>query len=211
MNGIFITFEGPDGAGKTTALKSVFQQLPKHTAKEVVATREPGGSPIAEKIRELILDPLHTEMDARTEALLYAASRRQHLVEKVIPVLEKGGVILCDRFVDSSIAYQGFARGIGKEGIFQINDFATDGIQPDLTLYIDISPEMGLKRITANTDEREYNRLDREALAFHEKVREGYLHLVGEHPERIVRIEGNQTPEAVVADCMAAILKRLEK
>ena len=133
MDGIFITLEGPDGSGKTTALKAIFEELKTLTDKQIVSTREPGGSPIAEKIREIILDTAHTEMDARTEALLYAASRRQHLVERVLPVLEAGDIVLCDRFVDSSSAYQGYARGIGETGIFKINDLATDGGQPDLT------------------------------------------------------------------------------
>ena len=209
MNGIFITLEGPDGSGKTTALQAIIRALPAYTDKKIVTTREPGGSPIAEKIRTIILDPDHTEMDPRTEALLYAASRRQHLVEKVIPVLEQGDLVLCDRFVDSSIAYQGHARGIGEAGIFQINDFATGGIQPDLTLYIDISPEEGLRRIQKNQDSRENNRLDRETLVFHEKVREGYLQLLDQHPDRIVKIDGSQTSEEVAKSCIDHITKYL--
>lgn len=208
MDGIFITVEGPDGSGKTTALKEIFSQLTTLTDKQIVSTREPGGSPIAEKIREIILDTAHTEMDARTEALLYAASRRQHLVERVLPVLEAGGIVLCDRFVDSSIAYQGYARGIGEAGIFQINDFATDGIQPDLTLYIDVSAEVGLSRIQKSFGTREYNRLDQEKQSFHDKVRVGYLAIARENPVRIVTIDGTQTPEEVVADCMEVIQNR---
>lgn len=187
MRGIFITIEGPDGSGKTTALQQVVPRLQQEMNRKVVATREPGGSPIAEKIRSLILDPSHTDMDSRTEALLYAASRRQHLIEKVLPVLESGDVIFCDRFVDSSIAYQGYARGIGEEGIREINQFATEGIEPDVTLYIDVPAEVGIQRIHANLDEREYNRLDQEKLAFHEKVRAGYLQLAKANPERIDR------------------------
>lgn len=208
MDGIFITLEGPDGSGKTTALKEITKHLTTMTEKQIIATREPGGSPIAEKIRELILNPEHTEMDARTEALLYAASRRQHLVEKVLPVLETGGIILCDRFVDSSIAYQGFARGIGKEGIFSINAFATEGIAPDLTLYMDVPAEDGLSRIQKSEGTREYNRLDQETLAFHEKVREGYLNLAQENPTRIVTIDGTKTPDEVVAQCLQVIKTR---
>lgn len=208
MDGIFITVEGPDGSGKTTALKEIFSQLTTLTDKQIVSTREPGGSPIAEKIREIILDTAHTEMDARTEALLYAASRRQHLVERVLPVLEAGGIVLCDRFVDSSIAYQGYARGIGEAGIFQINDFATGGIQPDLTLYIDVSAEVGLSRIQKSFGTREYNRLDQEKQSFHDKVRVGYLAIARENPVRIVTIDGTQTPEEVVADCMEVIQNR---
>lgn len=208
MRGIFITLEGPDGSGKTTALAAIAKKLPAYTEKKVYATREPGGSPIAEKIRQLILDPAHTEMDARTEALLYAASRRQHLVERILPVLEKGDIILCDRFVDSSIAYQGYARKIGEMGIFKINHFATEGIEPDLTLFLNVSPEEGLRRIHASQDSREYNRLDQEKLAFHEEVRKGYLQLAEDNPKRIVTIDGNLPPEQVAEQCVEVIRSR---
>ncbi|SFE89493.1 dTMP kinase [Trichococcus pasteurii] len=208
MRGIFITIEGPDGSGKTTALQQVVPRLQQEMNRKVVATREPGGSPIAEKIRSLILDPLHTDMDSRTEALLYAASRRQHLIEKVLPVLESGDVIFCDRFVDSSIAYQGYARGIGEEGIREINEFATEGIEPDVTLYIDVPAEVGIQRIHANLDEREYNRLDQEKLAFHEKVRAGYQQLAKANPERIVVVDGTMSREAVAEACYHIIKNR---
>ncbi|MFZ2743208.1 MAG: dTMP kinase [Trichococcus flocculiformis] len=208
MRGIFITIEGPDGSGKTTALQQVVPRLQQEMNRKVVATREPGGSPIAEKIRSLILDPSHTDMDSRTEALLYAASRRQHLVEKVLPVLESGDVIFCDRFVDSSIAYQGYARGIGEEGIREINEFATEGIEPDVTLYIDVPAEVGIQRIHANLDEREYNRLDQEKLAFHEKVRAGYQHLAQANPERIVVVDGTMSRESVAEACYHIIKNR---
>ena len=208
MRGIFITIEGPDGSGKTTALQQVVPRLQQEMNRKVVATREPGGSPIAEKIRSLILDPSHTDMESRTEALFYAASRRQHLIEKVLPVLESGDVIFCDRFVDSSIAYQGYARGIGEEGIREINEFATEGIEPDVTLYIDVPAEVGIQRIHANLDEREYNRLDQEKLAFHEKVRAGYQHLAQANPERIVVVDGTMSRESVAEACYHIIKNR---
>ena len=208
MRGIFITIEGPDGSGKTTALQQVVPRLQQEMNRKVVATREPGGSPIAEKIRSLILDPSHTDMDSRTEALLYAASRRQHLIEKVLPVLESGDVIFCDRFVDSSIAYQGYARGIGEEGIREINEFATEGIEPDVTLYIDVPAEVGIQRIHANLDEREYNRLDQEKLDFHEKVRAGYQQLAKANPERIVVVDGTMNREEVAEACYHIIKNR---
>jgi dTMP kinase len=208
VRGIFITIEGPDGSGKTTALQQVVPRLQQEMNRKVVATREPGGSPIAEKIRSLILDPSHTDMDSRTEALLYAASRRQHLIEKVLPVLESGDVIFCDRFVDSSIAYQGYARGIGEEGIREINQFATEGIEPNVTLYIDVPAEVGIQRIHANLDEREYNRLDQEKLAFHEKVRAGYLQLAKANPERIVVVDGTMNREEVAEACYHIIKNR---
>ena len=208
MRGIFITIEGPDGSGKTTALQQVVPRLQQEMNRKVVATREPGGSPIAEKIRSLILDPSHTDMDSRTEALLYAASRRQHLIEKVLPVLESGDVIFCDRFVDSSIAYQGYARGIGEEGIREINQFATEGLDPDVTLYIDVPAEVGIQRIHANLDEREYNRLDQEKLDFHEKVRAGYQQLAKANPERIVVVDGTMSREEVAESCYQIIKNR---
>lgn len=208
VRGIFITIEGPDGSGKTTALQQVVPRLQQEMNRKVVATREPGGSPIAEKIRSLILDPSHTDMDSRTEALLYAASRRQHLIEKVLPVLESGDVIFCDRFVDSSIAYQGYARGIGEEGIREINQFATEGLDPDVTLYIDVPAEVGIQRIHANLDEREYNRLDQEKLDFHEKVRAGYQQLAKANPERIVVVDGTMSREEVAEACYQIIKNR---
>src|SRR5437763_1199681 len=137
-NGFFITFEGPDGAGKSTIIRMVANEL-----KDALLTREPGGIDIAEQIRKVILDKENIAMDARTEALLYAAARRQHLVEKVRPALEDGKVVLCDRFVDSSLAYQGFARGLGIDEVLSINQFAIENMMPDLTIYFDIEPELG--------------------------------------------------------------------
>ncbi|MEK1833544.1 dTMP kinase [Priestia megaterium] len=191
MSGTFITFEGPEGAGKTTIIHMVQQKLIQE-GYNIVLTREPGGIRIAEQIREIILNPSNTEMDARTEALLYAAARRQHLVEKVIPELNKGNIVLCDRFIDSSLAYQGNARGIGVEDIFAINQFAIEQTMPQATLYFDIEPEVGLERINKGRKD-EINRLDLESLDFHYKVRDGYLSLLSEFPERIRRIDANQS------------------
>lgn len=159
-------------------------------------TREPGGIVISEKIREIILHKEHTEMDARTEALLYAAARRQHLVEKVIPALHKGKIVLCDRFVDSSLAYQGYARGLGIQEVLEINQFAITGMMPNLTLFFDILPEKGLARITSNQN-REINRLDLEKLDFHQKVYEGYKKIIEMFPNRIKVINADQPLEKV--------------
>ncbi|SFM51350.1 dTMP kinase [Gracilibacillus orientalis] len=186
---MFITFEGGEGAGKTTILNRLAQRLTEE-GYQVINTREPGGIPIAERIRDIILDTKNTMMDARTEALLYAAARRQHLVEKVEPALQEGKIVLCDRFVDSSLAYQGAARGLGVEEVFQINQFAIADQMPDLTLFFDILPEEGLKRINKNT-EREQNRLDLESLSFHQKVYEAYQQLLVKFPDRIERINAN--------------------
>lgn len=195
MKGFFITFEGGEGAGKTTVLKAVESKL-QNNGLNILTTREPGGIHIAEEIRSVILNPDHTAMDARTEALLYAAARRQHLVEKVIPALEEGKVVLCDRFVDSSLAYQGYARGLGIEEVYQINEFAIDGYLPDLTLFFDIEPEAGLTRIAANKD-REQNRLDLEQLSFHQQVYEAYQSLIHSFPERIQVIDARLSLEEV--------------
>ncbi|MED4003595.1 MULTISPECIES: dTMP kinase [Priestia] len=203
MSGTFITFEGPEGAGKTTIIHMVQQKLIQD-GYNIVLTREPGGIRIAEQIREIILNPSNTEMDARTEALLYAAARRQHLVEKVIPELNKGNIVLCDRFIDSSLAYQGNARGIGVENIFAINQFAIEQTMPQATLYFDIEPEVGLERINKGRKD-EINRLDLESLDFHYKVRDGYLSLLSQFPERIRRIDANQSIEKVCEEAYKQI------
>ena len=176
MTGYFITFEGPEGAGKTTILGLLEKEL-KQKGYDVLSTREPGGIAISEQIRSVILDKQNTTMDGRTEALLYAAARRQHLVEKVIPALNEGKVVLCDRFIDSSLAYQGYARGLGIDEILKINEFATEKHMPNLTIYFDVEPEEGLRRIAANNN-REINRLDQETIDFHYKVRKGYKAIV---------------------------------
>ncbi|MDY0943562.1 MULTISPECIES: dTMP kinase [Priestia] len=203
MSGTFITFEGPEGAGKTTIIHMVQQKLIQD-GYTIVLTREPGGIRIAEQIREIILNPSNTEMDSRTEALLYAAARRQHLVEKVIPELNKGNIVLCDRFIDSSLAYQGHARDIGVEDIFAINQFAIEQTMPQATLYFDIEPEVGLERINKGRKD-EINRLDLESLDFHYKVRDGYLSLLSEFPERIRRIDANQPVEKVCEEAYKQI------
>ena len=191
MSGLFITLEGGEGVGKTTVANSVIERLSLLGIKAIY-TREPGGIKIAEKIREVILDRNHTEMDGRTEALLYAAARRQHLVEKVRPAMEKGYVVLCDRFVDSSIVYQGYARGIGVDEVRKINEFAIEGFMPKLTIFFDIPPQEGLKRISENKG-REVNRLDLEDLSFHELVYEGYKKQVLTDPSRIISVDATKS------------------
>ncbi|MCB5092205.1 dTMP kinase [Streptococcus mutans] len=209
--GIFISFEGPDGAGKTTVLEAILPQLKKLVAKEVITTREPGGVAIAESIRDLILDVNHTNMDDKTELLLYIAARRQHLVERVLPELKKGNLVLVDRFIDSSVAYQGYGRGLDADAVTWLNNFATDGLQPDLTLYFDVDSQIGLTRIEKNK-EREVNRLDLEQLDMHRRVRSGYLKLAQENPDRIVTIDAARPLEEVITDALFIIKQRcLEK
>ena len=207
-NGIIITFEGPDGAGKTTVLEKVLPVL-QEKGYDIITTREPGGVEIAERIRDVILDVNHVAMDNKTELLLYMAARRQHYVEKVLPALEAGKVVLIDRFIDSSIAYQGAGRGLDKDIIRRLNDFATDGRKPDLTLYFDVESEIGLARIAKNA-EREVNRLDLEKLDMHKRVREGYLALT-EQEKRIVTIDASRELAEVVSETLHTILEQLAK
>ncbi len=189
MAGVFITFEGGEGSGKTT-IANMIQKTLAQEGYHVVLTREPGGVEIAEKIRDIIHDVKYINMDRKTEALLYAASRRQHLVEKVIPALENDAIVICDRFVDSSMVYQGIARGIGIDEVYQMNLFATENILPKRTIFFDIQPEDGLKRVYENKD-REVNRLDLENIDFHRKVYQGYLSLCDKFPNRIVKIDAS--------------------
>ncbi|BBI30624.1 dTMP kinase [Cohnella abietis] len=194
--GSFITIEGGEGAGKTTLIQALAVKA-QQQGYEVMITREPGGIPIAEAIRTVILQKENTAMDARTEALLYAAARRQHLAEKVMPALNQGTVVICDRFVDSSLAYQGHARGLGFDAVWEINRFATEGCMPDLTLYLDLDPEIGLMRIEKNSD-REVNRLDLEGLAFHRLVREGFKLVEERFKERFITLDASESPDQVV-------------
>lgn len=191
-----ISLEGGDGSGKTTVLKHLEAYF---LAKgiEPMMTREPGGVRISEAVREIILNVAHTEMDVRTEALLYAAARRQHLSQKVLPAVKEGKWVVFDRFVDSSVVYQGFVRGIGMEAVYELNRFATEDFMPDLTLYLDVDPEKGLERVMQG-EGREVNRLDLEGLKFHQKVQQGYYILMAQYPERIVKIDANLSIEEVL-------------
>lgn len=207
--GIFITMEGPEGAGKTTIIHMLGKAL-QEEGYQVLLTREPGGIPISEQIREVILNKDNTAMDSRTEALLYAAARRQHLVEKVMPALEKGSIVLCDRFIDSSLAYQGYARGLDIEEVYNINKFAIGDMMPDATFFFDIKPEEGLRRIQSN-GEREINRLDLEALEFHEKVYEGYQVTINRWKDRFIIIDAERTIEEVFQETKNQLLMALKK
>ncbi len=196
--GLFIVFEGGEGTGKTTAIESIYDWIQEKDLK-CIKTREPGGIKISEEIRQVILDKDNTKMDGRTEALLYAAARRQHLVEKIIPALNEGYVVLCDRFIDSSLAYQGFARGLGIDEVMSINKFAIGEYMPDLSILFDLEPKIGLERISTS-GEREINRLDLEKIDFHEKVREGYNKVYKENRHRIVKINAEQSKENVLKE-----------
>ncbi|MGX0916651.1 dTMP kinase [Staphylococcus hominis] len=200
----FITFEGPEGSGKTTVLNQINKLLSENY--NVISTREPGGVSTGEEIRNILLDGKN--IDIRTEALLFAASRREHLVEKVIPALKNNKVVLCDRYIDSSLAYQGYARGIGIEEVKKINEFAIHGLYPDLTIYLDIDAEVGRERILKN--QRSQNRLDKETLTFHQKVIEGYKTLIKTNPERFKVVDATQSIESVISDTYEIILSYLK-
>ncbi len=198
----FISFEGPDGSGKTTVSQAVFQRLIDN-GYDAIYTREPGGIDIAEQIRRVILDPKNTAMDARTEALLYAASRRQHLIEKVIPALEASKIVICDRFVDSSMAYQGHGRGLGSDEVLAMNQFAIEGWMPYKTIFLELSAEDGLKRI----ESREFkDRLDQESLEFHYAVMAGYEEVKEKFKERMVIINAAQEVEKVIDEAYSQVV-----
>lgn len=208
MRGYFISLEGPDGAGKSTVLEEALKEISPQLKTQYLVTREPGGSQIAEKIRQIILDPANVKMDDRTEALLYAAARSQHVEEIVKPALEAGKVVFSDRFVDSSLAYQGQGRDLGIAAVKQINDFATGGLEPDLTLFFDLDPKIGLTRIKKLRPDQE-DRLEQEKLAFHQKVYAGYQKIASLYPERIVTIDASQSFKQVVQEVITVIKSRL--
>lgn len=209
MRGLFITFEGNDGSGKSSVIEAIKEELEKR-GYDTVYSREPGGSKIAEKIREVILDVDNLGMDDKTEALLYAASRREHVVKTILPALNEGKVILCDRFLDSSLAYQGYARGIGIDKVYDMNKYATDGLLPDLTILVCVKPEIGLARIK-NNHRGELDRLELEKMAFHQKVYEGYLEVQKKFPDRIIMINGEASKEEVRKDALTEVIKFLEE
>ena len=198
--GYFIVFEGPDGSGKTTVSDKVCEKL-KNMGYDVLHTREPGGIEIAEQIRSIILDPKNTDMDKRTEALLYAASRRQHLVQRVIPALKEGKIVICERFVYSSLAYQGKARGIGYDGVMKINEFAIEDCKPDMTIYLDIDEKIGHNRINKRSFK---DRLDSESINFHHLVNEGYKEILSIYDD-IKVVDASKSVDEVCKDSLSLI------
>ena len=195
MRGVFITFEGPDGSGKTTQIKLLAEYLNANDY-PVVMTREPGGTRISEDIRTIILDPDNKEMDDMTEALLYAAARAQHVAQLIKPSVEEGKIVLSDRFMDSSIAYQGYGRELGDK-IRIINEYAVAGMHPDLTFFLDLSAEAGISR--ANKRQK-LDRLEQESIDFHKKVYEGYIELSKIYSDRYVIIDASRSIEEISKD-----------
>jgi dTMP kinase len=204
-SGIFITFEGPDGSGKTTQIQRLSDYL-QEQGQDIFVTREPGGTDIGEKIREIVLDPIHKEMDKVTEALLYAASRAQHVAEVIKPTLEAGKTVICDRFMDSSIAYQGYGRSIG-EPVRIINEIAVSGLIPDLTFLLLVDPDEGKRRISSGT----LDRLELEKIEYHREVYKGYLELAKQHPNRILLIEGNRGIEEISSEITHSVERFLQE
>lgn len=201
MPGLFITIEGVEGAGKSTLAAALGKAL-RDQGYEVVVTEEPGGDDAARRIRQLVLD-IETRVNERAELLLFEAARAQHVQSVIVPALERGAIVISDRFADSSTAYQGHARGIGTDTVEQLNRFATGGIEPDLTLLLDVAPQTGLAR------EQKLNRLSSESIAFHEKVREGYLALARRSGNRFAVIDASLGRQQVLQKALDAVKKLL--
>ncbi len=201
MRGCFITFEGCEGSGKSTQVRLLKHAL-ELRGQKCLSTREPGGPPVAEAIRAILLDPSHPEMLPETELLLYCASRAQHTGQWILPALERGEIVLCDRYYDSTIAYQGAARDLDQAFIARLTTFATYATVPDITFLIDLPVEQGLARIS----DRALDRLEKEHISFHQKVRQQYLKLAREHSSRYIVINGSLEPQAIHAEILAIVL-----
>lgn len=202
--GLFVTIEGNDGSGKTTVVQCLNEKLTALNL-PVITSREPGGIRISEAIRDLILNPALKEMSAATEALLYAASRSQHIDEKIRPALQEGNIVICDRFIDSSLAYQGYARGLGIQEVYQINLFAIKSCIPDVTIFLEIDPEVAKQRLQIR---ERLDRLELEGDEFQLKVKEGYQKIVDQFQNRIVRVDANRPLKVVVDEVLQIILEK---
>ena len=206
MRGLFITLEGGDGAGKSTQIKNIKSFFEKKGL-VVVHTREPGGTPISEKLRDILLDSNNREMEAVTEMLIYAAARAQHVRELVMPQLEKGSIVICDRFLDSSIAYQTYGRKLG-DMVEIVNGYATDGLTPDLTFWMDIDPDAGKERVSKMGD---FDRLEMEERDFHYRVYDGYKKIAENNPERVKRIDATRSVEEISEEIVNYLEEICEK
>ena len=195
MNGIFISFEGPDGSGKSTQIALLKEYL-ENKGYDCLVTREPGGTKISEQVREILLDPANKAMGYMTEALLYASARAQLMHEVILPALEAGRAVICDRFVDSSAVYQGIARGLGVDEIYKLNAYATEGVLPQLTIHLDLPASVGIAR---KKDQKDLDRMEQEASSFHEKVAQGYRDLAKLAPDRIKTVDATKDIAAIHA------------
>ena len=205
MQGLFVSMEGPDGAGKSTQIELLRAYL---TARgyDVIITREPGGTVISEAIRQIILNKEYTEMSPNTELLLYAAARAQLVQEVIRPALDAGKAVICDRFLESSVVYQGIARGLGVEKVYAVNDYALEGLRPQLTILLDLSAEEGLRR---KKNQAELDRMEAEGLQFHQKVVEGYRLLADREKDRIMKISASLPVDEIYAKIVSAIEERI--
>lgn len=214
MNGIFITFEGPDGAGKTTQLKKVAQELQK-LGHDVLVTREPGGTAISDKIRGIILDPVNAEMVDQAEVLLYAASRAQHVHELILPALKAGRIVLCDRFIDASVAYQSYGLGVDIEMVKSISKYASSGLQATRTYIMDVPVEVSMERLNQRAGATEFtqqlDRIEQKNVDYHSRVRAGFHQIAADHPERVLVIDANRSVEQIAADIWLDCKQLLEE
>jgi dTMP kinase len=212
-SGLFVTFEGPDGSGKTTQIRRLAQFL-QASGYAVELTREPGGTVISDHIRTLLLAPEHTQMVAQTEILLYAASRAQHVHEKILPLLADNKIVLCDRFIDASIAYQGYGLDMEPDLVEQISNFAAAGLEPKRTYLLDIEPSAGHARILARaqaTGEQALDRIERKPPAYHEKVRAGFHEIADCSPQRVKVIDANRSADEIFAEIHADFMQLLQQ
>ena len=209
---MFITFEGPEGSGKTTQVALLADWL-RGQGRNVLTTREPGGTAIGDRVRSILLDPACTEMRAEAEVLLFSAARAQIVGQVIRPHLARGGVVLCDRYADSTLAYQGYGRGLDLSMLAAITTFATGSLVPALTIFLDIDVEAGLRRKQehAGSDASQWNRMEAEALAYHQRVREGYLALIAADPARWVRISGEGDRGTIQEQIRAVVMARLRR
>ena len=204
-DGKFITFEGIEGCGKTTQIKLLNEYLQGKGFKTIL-TREPGGTTIGDKIRQILLDPANKKMHPLTELLLYGASRAQHVEELIRPALSEGKIVLCDRYSDSTTAYQGAARRVDKKILASLDAIATNGLTPDITIVVDVAPTVGLSRVAGRGAP---DRFEQETLAFHERVRQGYLTLAKGNPKRVKIVDGSKEIEEVHGEIIKVIEKFL--
>ncbi|MGQ9667212.1 MAG: dTMP kinase [Anaerolineae bacterium] len=207
MPALFVTFEGPEGCGKTTQVRLLAERL-RARGYDVLTTREPGGTRIGDQIRAILLDPAHTEMVPAAEILLFSAARAQIVHEVILPHLQRGGVVLCDRFADSTLAYQGYGHGLDLDVLRVITAFATAGLTPDVTFYLDIPVEEGLRR-KARAGRAEWNRMEQRELAYHQRVQDGYRRLIAAEPARWVVIDASKSIEEIHLQVVQEVERRL--
>lgn len=215
MNGIFITFEGPDGSGKTTQLKKLGEEL-KKLGHDVLITREPGGTAISDKIRSIILDPVNEEMVDQAEVLLYAASRAQHVHQLILPALEAGRIVLCDRFIDASVAYQGYGLGVEVEQVKAISRYASSGLQATRTFILDVPVDVSMARLHqraagASGAAEQLDRIEQKHVDYHSRVREGFHQIATDHPDRVRVINANRSIEEIAEDIWSQFSRLLEE